>query len=339
MLKILQQFAAQLSSNEKLQLLETLKALIAQDFLAIPNSEPVSCPRCGCKSVIRKGKSKSGTQRFLCKGCAQTFGHSTLSVLGQSKLAPETWFEYARCMLDGLTLRQCAKRCHISLPTSWFARHRLCELMGSWLPEFRTDTRIQIDSTYINESFSGNHHFATCFEMPRVSRKSGSDMKTCGISSQKVCVICGINDFGDVFCEMTNRGREDAGEVKECLKSFVSQDSVVATDSYQSYKRALTDLKVAVHKRLPSKSLAMVNALHSRLKEFLIRFHGVSSRRLQNYLDWFCWIECFKGQGLDRHELLLDQSRRGHYQTTWSDYFKIPYPFMDYWDQVNSALT
>ena len=30
-------------------------------------------------------------------------------------------------------------------------------------------------------------------------------------------------------------------------------------------------------------------ALHSALKAFLARFRGVSTRRLPNYLAWFCW--------------------------------------------------
>ena len=39
-----------------------------------------------------------------------------------------------------------------------------------------------------------------------------------------------------------------------------------------------------------------INAYHSRLKEFMIGFHGVATKYLANYMYWFKWIELFKVQ-------------------------------------------
>lgn len=36
------------------------------------------------------------------------------------------------------------------------------------------------------------------------------------------------------------------------------------------------------------------NSLHGRLKTFMVRFRGVSTKHLQNYLNWFKFIELFK---------------------------------------------
>jgi len=34
-----------------------------------------------------------------------------------------------------------------------------------------------------------------------------------------------------------------------------------------------------------------VNAYHSRLKQWMKRFHGVATRYLENYLGWFRWLD------------------------------------------------
>ena len=60
----------------------------------------------------------------------------------------------------------------------------------------------------------------------------------------------------------------------------------------------------------------MVNALHSRLEGFLAPFHGVATRRLQRYLDWFCYVEQFKHGDMDRRELLFEHEAEGTYWTT-----------------------
>ena len=68
---------------------------------------------------------------------------------------------------------------------------------------------------------------------------------------------------------------------------------MVSTDRQRGYVRALAEMGVAAHERFtssgPRAPLNRVNALHSALKAFLARFRGVSTRRLPNYLAWFCW--------------------------------------------------
>ena len=58
-------------------------------------------------------------------------------------------------------------------------------------------------------------------------------------------------------------------------------------------------------------------SLHSRLKEFVGRFNGVSKRRLQRYLDWFCYREQFCSFAGGRRELLYAHEASAHYRSTW----------------------
>ena len=96
-----------------------------------------------------------------------------------------------------------------------------------------------------------------------------------------------------------SRGRSKEWVVVEC--GFAAR----------GYRHAEVDL------RDPSAGdINMVNALHSRLKAFLRRFNGVSTRRLQRYLDWFRYAEAFKGGGMDGRERLFMHEAEGRYWKT-----------------------
>ena len=74
--------------------------------------------------------------------------------------------------------------------------------------------------------------------------------------------------------------------------------------------RALAEMGVAAHERFassgPHTPLNRVNAPHSALKAFLARFRSVSTRRLPNYLAWFCWARLAR-RGGDAASLLRAQ--------------------------------
>lgn len=336
MLEIIRQFVPQMTHGEKLDLMEALKAAIAREIAAEGGPEAGACPRCGCGGAVRKGRDRKGRQRWLCRGCGRTFSSATSSVLAMSKLPPETWMAYAECMADALTLRESAGRCGVCLRTSWFMRHRLCEVMASLLEPFRCGTECHVDSTYVPESLAGNHARSASFSMPRKARRFGREGVGRGISNQLVCVMCGASDLGDASAVVCCRGRESSAEAGAALAGRVDGAPLVATDMHGSYPAALTALGVRSHRRVDPRdrsagNIAMVDSLHSRLDAFLARFRGVATRHLQHYLDWFCYAEQFKKGGADRRELLFRHASAGTYRTTRRGYVDLLRPFMDYW--------
>lgn len=53
---------------------ELIEALYEPAF-----AESVECPRCGGRWVMRKGRDRDGTQRWLCYECNRTFnGHTVM---------------------------------------------------------------------------------------------------------------------------------------------------------------------------------------------------------------------------------------------------------------------
>ena len=65
---------------------------------------------------------------------------------------------------------------------------------------------------------------------------------------------------------------------------------------------------------------------------------GVATRRLDNYLTWFMWIETFKKVNShdEKLKLLYKQSINGYYETSIRQYRDTPYPFFDYYKNYNN---
>lgn len=317
---IVSQFAEQLTLEEKRGLVAELKAAIAEELSSQAGpGEPERCPHCGCPTFVRKGRGRDGGQRWLCRGCARTFSARSYGLLARSKLPASAWMSFAECMADLLPLRETAARVGTSLYTAWFMRMRVCEVMANRTPECRAGT-FHVDGTLVMGSLKGNLSRSRFLSLPRPRHRNGRDGRrgSRGRSKEWVVVECGANELGDCFCDVCGRGSEGAGELAMELAARIPEGGEVVTDGHKSYGFAARGYRhTEVDPRDPSAGdINMVNALHSRLKAFLRRFNGVSTRRLQRYLDWFRYAESFKGGDMDRRERLYMHEAKGTYWKT-----------------------
>ena len=336
----LEREVAAMTTDQKRELAAWIRLMIAEEMA--PAADPEACPLCGCGHVVRKGKvprgPRRGQQRWLCRGCGRTFSASTMSVLLQSKLDEGTWRDYAEGMADGATLRDLAGRCLVTLKTSWFMRMRLCEAMAARLDGFLSGpgVAVEVDGTMLHESLSGNSSRGG-FAMPRERHKSGKSLHVRGVSGQLACVVCGANDRGGCFCELVGRAHGTSAAIRRALEGRLAEGSTVATDDLAQYDAALAAIGCD-HEVRPAapgpgeRALGMVNALHKRLADFLRPFNGVATRRLQRYLDWFCWCEQFRHGDADRRELVCAEAMSGGYETTRAEIFAEPRFQMEYWE-------
>lgn len=172
--------------------------------------------------------------------------------------------------------------------------------------------------------------------MPRKPRKNGNASKLIGSSNEQICIATGINDTNNVFLEIAGRGQLTNNSLKDKIES----ECVISTDKRSNYKTILKLFNIKEHNTYKSntteayKNLANVNSLHSRFKEFIKKLHGVSTRRLENYLVWFCWIENYK-RSENKSGVLMDSLKNKTYKTTIREYKNTPYLYMEYWDITN----
>lgn len=328
----------ELSREEKVELLEALRNALAEELSCAAPGEPRACPWCGCGDFAKRGRDADGSQRWLCRGCARTFSAKSASLLARSKLGAGTWMEFAACMADGLTLRDTAARCGTSLYTAWFMRMRACEVMARRLVPARRGA-FHVDDTHLVMSLSGNHSRSAWFEMPRKAHRNGRDGRKAARSCRskgRVAISCGVNEFGDCFCELAAEGAPSAAEERYVLGDRIPPGSKIASDGGLSCAAALAREGYG-RTTAGCRGINMVNALHSRLKGFLRPFHGVATRRLQRYLDWFCYVERFKGSDTDRRELLFAHEAEGLYAWTRRLTHMEMRPFVPYYDRRRYA--
>ncbi|MEQ9301595.1 MAG: IS1595 family transposase [Cyclobacteriaceae bacterium] len=140
-----------------------------------------------------------------------------------------------------------------------------------------------------------------CLE--RNPRKRGSDFKRNQDKEEVtvVQVVTAVERNGRKYLKAVESKRPSEEEITKTLDGKIAQDATLITDKHPSYKafaKAHPDLK---HKALLAKDhvdkkdntihLQKVNNTHSQLRTFLQPFNGVSSKYLQNYLNWFAYAD------------------------------------------------
>lgn len=80
-------------------------------------------------------------------------------MLALSKLPLGAWPGFVDATLGGASPGACAKRCPAGLPTSWYVRPGLCDVMARQAEAFRggEGTSIQVDEPCLDESPEGYH--------------------------------------------------------------------------------------------------------------------------------------------------------------------------------------
>lgn len=90
-------------------------------------------------------------------------------------------------------------------------------------------------------------------------------------------------------------------EIAKVFDGKLSEKTTLITDKHPSYRAFAKDNPTIKHKALLAKEhvdksdgkihLQSVNNVHSQLRTFLRPFNGVSSKYLQNYLNWFAYTD------------------------------------------------
>lgn len=294
------------------------------------------CPCCGHEHVSRNGKF-NGKQRYICKSCRRTFTDFTRSPQYNSKKDVKDWIMYAKCMINGYSIRKCAEKVGISVPTSFYWRHKILDAIRAYMGTGSVGGVIEIDEAFFRESFKGDHKKSTTFTMPRKAHKRGvkgsksnkDEKRKRGISKEQVCVLCAIDRVGNIITELICKGRLKHTDLERLFTDRIEEESILCTDSHKSYIRFAKNIGIELQqiKRGKHKEgiyhIQHINSFHSKLKEWMYKFHGVATKYLANYMYWFKWLQFFNTEkDTVKSKHLLVQSHTSHSDTKIRD-FKI----------------
>lgn len=191
------------------------------------------CPHCGHDEVSRNGKY-NGKQRYICKSCRKTFTDFTLSPKHNSKKDVQQWIQYAKCMINGYSIRKCAEEVKISIPTSFYWRHKILDAIRTFMGIGSVGGVVEVDEAFFRESFKGNHKKSTTFTMSRRVHKRGvkgsysskDEKRKRGISKEQVCVLCAMDRTGNLITELICKGRMKQSFVQTPIRVIFSSPKI-----------------------------------------------------------------------------------------------------------------
>lgn len=321
----------QLSEAEKIALTQQIERFIFESKIDISNEESDSknqnanlCPHCQ-SSRTRKNGFQYGVQRFVCNECKKNFRYSTGMATAHLK-KKELLKKYIPYFLEGYSLEKCAKFTGICKQTSFDWRHKILAALGKYQDEQKFSGILEADEIFFEHSEKGNKN------IERTSRKRGKSVyikKKRGISNDKISVVVGCDRKGNKLLKVATTGRISTTDVDKIFEGKVESKPILCTDGHRSYQafaksNQLEHQTVKVSAKEYVKKgiyhVQHVNQTASDLSKWIRKFNGVSTKYLQNYLNWFAINKLIQeNQNPLKKTVLLIASAF----TAYSDYSKI----------------
>ncbi len=254
----------------------------------------VRCPKCNSLNNVKDGLYK-GRQKFKCKDCHKKFNSLTNTPFHHSRL---TYFQIEngyQCLVDKLPIRKVAAKLHISTRTAFTLRHKIISCLKFIRDNVILSGEMELDEYYLSINLKGTKPA----NMPRYSKKrTTKGTGTRGISKHKVCILSGIDEKDHFYFQISGTGPVTSDMIKDTILKKIDNSTKVITDCKSSYESVAHDniwnliqIKSQGYIDEEGNSLANINSLHSQLTNFLSDFHGVSTKHLQQYLDWFVFAK------------------------------------------------
>lgn len=269
----------------------------------------VYCPIDSTHHIAKNGKDRNNRQRYICKDCGKSFFANNKTLASHLKQDTATWMNFIQGSLEKKTLNELSSECNISIKTAHSWRLRLFYALDVLLSKIKLSGAIVADDTRINYNLKGNHDDE--FIMPRKARNRGSSNNKANFQRNSICVLCAIDDNNHSFSKVIGFGNPSGKRIADGFENKIetTKNNILITDGAQAFSKTVkkynltqwnrNTTKIMGNKRVPNTSgtyhIQRINALHSRLKSFLRRYKGISSKYLPGYLLLFDYIENNKG--------------------------------------------
>ena len=168
--------------------------------------------------------------------------------------------------------------------TVFLWRHRFLIALEATQPE-KLSGIVEADETFFLESFTGQRG-----GLPRPAKVRGTKANQRALSKEQIPVLVAHDRStgATLTAKIPSRRAKDIGDK---LLPVLSEDTVLCSDGARAYKAlgrqaGIEVFSVVGHVAGNPYHVNNVNAYDSRLKGWMHRFYGVSSKYLPNYLGW-----------------------------------------------------
>lgn len=260
------------------------------DLVINKEREIIFCPKCGSIHIKKYGKYKN-RQLYKCKDCRSKFNELTGTPFHHTRLNYKQIETAYECLVDKLTIRKSAKKIGVSTKTAFTLRFKLITCLKDMRKKSKLTGVVELDEYYLPINLKGTKPN----KMPRISkkRKKHGTGKS-GINKHTVCITSGIDEYDNIILEVAGSGNVTSNMIRNTIMDKINNSKKIITDCKSSYESIakekhwnLKQVKSKCYTDDEGNNLANINSLHSELTSFLSQFHGVSTKHLQEYLDWF----------------------------------------------------
>ena len=321
-------FGLKLNEKEKVLLINSVQDLIQKCYnRGFENG--IKCPKCGNTDLNKNGIT-NGRQRYICKKCRTTFDERSFSIFSNTKLSLDKWLKYCKLMIEGGTIRYCAREVEVSVPTSFFMRHKILDIMNVSLKNETLSGIVSSDACYMNESFKGAHIEGDDLDddslgydfLQNNSNKYLSEKYFASFDRDK---LPGTSFFFDTCLNSVKNHEKNIKKNQICVNTAIDKNGHIHTRvvdnelGVTNNKIKTQDIVSFFNKRLGEKVLLCVYTMwlyqgigikirqsprmrtkiytvnhvykyHLELRRWLSNFNGVATKYLNNYLAWFKFL-------------------------------------------------
>ncbi|MCT4637725.1 MAG: IS1595 family transposase [Bacteroidales bacterium] len=270
------------------------------------------CPYCDSRSYNRWG-IRSDLQRYKCKECGKTFNTLTGTPLAHLHKKGR-WLSYAQCLIEGLSIRKAAAECGVHKNTSFRWRHRFLQNTNKIKPQKLTGVA-EVNELIFAWSDKGNKR------LKRKSRKRGYKSATqIPFKSRVFTLFCrdrGKNTFDEIYYKFS------AYNIKKDLSSLFAKDILFCSQNKAVYMKYTKEncirhgiLSIPKNEKIRKNVVHIQNVLEYQfnLQEWMLRFRGVATKYLHNYLSWYREMDEFDHK-ITPETILIRAKRPERYNT------------------------
>jgi transposase-like protein len=258
---------------------------IRKDAIA---QQGIRCPHCKSSEIYGHGKFK-GRKRYQCQKCRKTFNELSGTAIDKVH-KKDLWSDYLTCMIEGLSLRDASKKTGICVNTAFKWRHRILSSFND-IGCSKMEGIVEADETFFLYSEKGNK------KLKRKPRKRATKATLDGMNEQHVNVIVAADRQAHKAMNVGNRGVITKKSIEKAIGKWINKsESILCSDSHRTFQGYAKEYKMP-HKMLSARKKQYVtdkiyhtqhvNNIYGQLKKFMLQFNGVSSKYLQNYVNYF----------------------------------------------------
>lgn len=256
-----------------------------------------NCPHCNSSIIKKNGKTKNGTQRYLCLSdkCSKSFSSNTNTFISGSKKLHKYLFKMIKYTVDRLTIREISDDLDVPITTVWTWRTKILSFLEELTDDVSPLTRlIYLDETYVKVSLKGT-------KPKDMQGKSYKTKKPVVAKRELLCIQTLIDDSKRPLFKINGTAKLTREKLDSFLLPFIKDEDVIVTDGEPAYI-GFTDDHYITHERILNYkeksdngySLGPINSIHSSFKFMLSKYKGISSKRLNGYINLFIVKYTFK---------------------------------------------